>query len=102
MITAASSHLTGVLLAAAPPPPSGGGGHKTNSPWPLFLIGAVFLIIGLVNLLNPGLQYRMRSWQFKNKEAQEPSDLALKVGRAFGALFAIIGVVLVVIGFTKL
>ena len=89
------------LLAAVPVSPSTGHGHRTNSPWPLLLIGAIFLVVGLVNALNPRLQYRARSWQFKNKEAQEPSDLALVVARVFGAFFAVVGVVVIVIGFTR-
>lgn len=94
------SALTAVVLAA----PAGGGGAHGGSKSGVFplIIGILFIVVGLVNATNPRLQWRMRSWQYKNKEAQEPSDLALKVSRFAGALFAIIGVVLVVVGITKL
>ena len=98
MLEAASFHIT---LAATSAVGSGGhGGSKSGVP--TLVIGILFVVLGSINATNPRLQWRMRSWQFKNKQAQEPSDAALKVARVTGALFAIIGVVLIVVGITKL
>lgn len=46
--------------------------------------------------------WRKRSWQFKNKEAQELSDAALKASRVAVAFSAVIGIVLIVGGISKL
>jgi hypothetical protein len=75
------------LLLAVPATGGGHGGSKSGV-FPL-IIGVLFVIVGSLNVVNRQLSWRMRSWQYKNKEAQEPSDLALKVARVGGVLVSL-------------
>jgi hypothetical protein len=77
-------------------------GHTGGGIW--FLLGWSILavVIGTTNVLNPQLAYRMNRWQYKNKQAFEPSTAGLVVARAVGGLFVVIGIVCFVIAVTKL
>jgi hypothetical protein len=46
--------------------------------------------------------FRMNRWQYKNKDAFEPSQAGLNVARVFEAVFVIIGITCFVIAITKL
>ncbi|MBE6036869.1 MAG: hypothetical protein E7223_04500 [Clostridiales bacterium] len=53
------------------------------------LIGAIFLIIGLVNVINPEIGWQLTTgWRFRDAE---PSDAALVWGRIGGVLFILVG-----------
>ena len=53
------------------------------------LIGAIFLIIGLVNVINPEIGWHLTTgWRFRDAE---PSDAALVWGRIGGVLFILVG-----------
>jgi membrane protein YdbS with pleckstrin-like domain len=66
--------------------------------WFLIPFGIVFAGIGVMNLVNPRLSFRINQWQYKNKKALEPSDGALVLARVTGAVAAIVGIALVVTG----
>lgn len=89
---------TATVLAIAS---AGGNGRSHSGLYPL-IIGIVFVATGVLNAVDPRLQWRMRSWQYKNKEALEPSDTALTVGRVVGVIAVGVGIVLIVVGITKL
>jgi len=82
------------LLAAA----ATSTGKGKAGPLPFVLFGIAFILIGGLNLAKPDLSYRMNRWQYKNKEAWEPSNAALVLVRIGGALAVVIGIVLVIVG----
>lgn len=82
-------------------PANSGGGKGGSSPLGFVVIGIVFILFGSLNLFKPDLAYRMRRWQYKNKEAWEPSNSALAVTRFFGGVAVIAGIVFLVIAATR-
>lgn len=83
----------------AVPASTSGSGH--SKPWALILVGVFFVLVGLSQTVYPRLGYRMNRWQYKNPGALEPSAAGLILIRVVGAVFAVIGIVLIVIGATK-
>jgi hypothetical protein len=91
-----------VVTAAAAVSDTPGSTHSThNATWFLFLWAAIAIVIGGTNLTRPQLAWRMRRWQYKNPEAVAPSNAALTLARVVGGIFVIIGIVVLVIAFTK-
>ncbi|UIJ34319.1 DUF6199 family natural product biosynthesis protein [Allobranchiibius sp. GilTou73] len=64
--------------------------------------GIALFLIGGINSLKPDWGYRMRRWQFKNKQAFEPSAAGLRVTRIIGTVMSLIGLVLIIIGIVAL
>lgn len=76
-------------------------GKGSKSPVGFIIVGILFILIGGMNLLKPDLSYRMNRWQYKNKQAWEPSSSALVVARIGGAIAVIVGIVLLVVAATR-
>lgn len=68
----------------------------------LLLVAIFFVIVGGASAANPRLLWRATRWQYKNPDANEPSNKAYIVQRVAGALFAVLGLVLIVVAITKL
>lgn len=78
--------LSAIVLAR---PGSGTGnnnGDGTSNPWIFWLVAAVILVAGVVTLVKPDLVWRMNRWQYKDKNALEPSRAGLIAQRASGGL----------------
>lgn len=86
------------MLTAIAPGTSGGGSHSAVG---MFAVGIFFILVGGVQVLKPDLTYRMNRWQYKNKEAFQPSNAGLIVARVAGAVAVVIGIVLVVVAANK-
>ncbi len=69
---------------------------------PTLVIGIIMALTGVLNVAKPGWNYKMQRWQFKNKQAFETSDAALRMYRITGAVAVVVGIVLIVIGISKL
>ncbi|SHH30037.1 hypothetical protein SAMN05443575_3656 [Jatrophihabitans endophyticus] len=83
-------------------PANTGSHHGTKSPVALIVVGIVFVLIGGFQATRPALMFKANAWQFKNKEAWEPSRAGLIGARIAGAIAVVVGVVVLVIGLTKL
>ena len=81
------------VLAVSTAGHSGGGGKAG-----FIIFGIIFALIGLLNAVKPDLSYRMNRWQYKNKQAWEPSNGALVLARIGGCIAVVVGIVLVVVG----
>ena len=78
-----------------------GAGDSHSVPWGLFVVGGVAVILGIVTIAKPKLQWKMNRWAYKNPAALEPSakgEVAIRVG---GAFTVIVGIVLLVVGITR-
>ncbi|AMM18953.1 hypothetical protein AX769_00880 [Frondihabitans sp. PAMC 28766] len=69
-----------------------------HSNWFLIPFGVVFAAIGAMNVVNPRMAFRMNRWQYKNKEAFEPSNAALVMARVTGCIAIAVGIGLLVFG----
>lgn len=78
------------------------GSHSGGGAWFLLAWSIFAVVIGTTNVLHPQFAYRMNRWQYKNKQAFEPSAAGLVVARLVGALFVVIGIVCFVIAVTKI
>ena len=87
-----------VVAAVAPASHSG---HGSKSPIGFLIVGIAFILIGGANLVNPSLSYRMNRWQYKNKEAWEPSNAALVAARIGGGVAVVVGIALLVVAATR-
>jgi hypothetical protein len=74
-----------------------GGGTWFLLAWSIFAV-----VIGATDVLHPQFAFRVNRWQYKNKQAFEPSTAGLVVARIGGAVFVVIGIVCFVIAVTKL
>ncbi len=73
---------------------SGGGGNKV-----VFAVIAVVVIAGgILQAVRPDVGWKMSRWQFKNKDALEPSNAGLTAARVVGAVVAVVGIVILVVG----
>ena len=81
------------MMAVATSGHNGGGGKAG-----FIIVGIFFVLVGLLNVVKPDLSYRMNRWQYKNKQAWEPSNAALVAARVGGCVAVVIGIVVVVIG----
>jgi uncharacterized membrane protein HdeD (DUF308 family) len=70
--------------------------------WFLIPFGIVFAAIGIMNVVNPRMAFRMNRWQYKNKAAFEPSDAALVMARVTGAIAIAVGIALLIFGIVSL
>lgn len=61
------------------------------------MIGALWIVIGGVQVARPDLSWRMRRWQYRNPDAVQPSVRALQVTRVVSAVAVVVGVVLVAV-----
>ncbi len=75
--------------------------HSGGS-WVFILVAACIFCIAIALVINPKLQWRMNRWQFKNPQAMEPSKAGLIGIRVGAAVAAVVAVVFVVIGTTRL
>ena len=91
------SRLAAVLAYA----PSSGHSGGSKSPVILLIVGLVFIAIGGLQGANPRLLWRLGKWQYKNPEANEPSDKGFLAWRIGGIVVAIVGIVLVILAITK-
>lgn len=82
----------------AVPPTSSGGSHSAIG---FLVVGIAFVLIGGLQVIKPDLNYRLTRWQYKNKQALEPSRAALIAARATGALIVVVGIVLLVLAATR-
>lgn len=83
------------LWAVAPaPPPSGHSGH---APWFFYLVVGLIILIALAQIARPDLAWRMNRWQYKNKQALEPSAAGLLAARLTGVAVVIVGIVMIVV-----
>jgi uncharacterized membrane protein HdeD (DUF308 family) len=76
--------------------------HTGGGTWFLLAWSLIAIVIGSANAVNPQLAYRVNRWQYKNKQAFEPSAAGLMFARAIGGLFVVIGIVCLVVAVTKL
>ena len=74
-------------------------GHTTSTGWLIF--GIALVVIGGLQAGKPDLGWRMSRWQFRNPEANAPSEAALTFTRVVGALAAVAGVVVVILAATR-
>jgi uncharacterized membrane protein YidH (DUF202 family) len=79
---------------------SNSNGHTNH--WVLALIGVFFVLIGGMNALKPQTAWRANRWQYKNKDALEPSAAGLMMSRVVGAVFVVIGIVMIISGLASL
>lgn len=86
------------MLTAVPATTSNGGSHSATG---LLVVGIAFIVIGGLQLLKPDLSYRLSRWQYKNKNALQPSNAALLVARVAGGIAVIVGIVLIVVAANK-
>lgn len=70
--------------------------------WFLIPFGIVFAAIGAMNVINPRFAFRMNRWQYKNKEAFEPSNGALVMARVTGVIAIGVGIALLIFGIVSL
>ena len=70
--------------------------------WLFVVISAVILVFALTTAINPRLQWKMSRWQFKNRQALEPSAAGLVMARVISVIVAIVAVVFIVIGVRQL
>ncbi len=90
--------MSHVLVAVATSP---SGGHGSSSPIGFIIVGIGFILIGGMNAISPGLGFRLNRWQYKNKEAWQPSNAALVVARITGCIAVVIGIVLLILAATR-
>ncbi len=77
---------------------SNGGSHSAVG---FLIVGIAFVVIGGLQVFKPDLSYRLSRWQYKNKDALQPSNAALIAARVAGAVAVVVGIVLFVIAATK-
>lgn len=69
----------------------------TSAPAALqYVIAAVLIAAGLLNIVKPDVGWRMSKWQFRNQEAMQPSPAALTYARVLGVVAVIAGLALTV------
>lgn len=90
-----------VLLAAGTAPATGRSSGGSGGKIAFIIFGIVFVLISLLNVLKPDLSFRMNRWQYKNKEAWEPSNGALIAARVSGCIGVVVGIVLIVVGLNR-
>jgi hypothetical protein len=67
----------------------------------MIFFGLALLVIGALNAVKPDFTYRMNRWQYKNKDAFEPSSAALVVTRVGGVIALVAGVVVIIVAATR-
>ena len=85
----------GTVLAA-------GSTHGNGKYVGFLVVGILWIVIGGVQVAYPQLGWRMNSWQFKNRNALEPSAAGLTFRRAIAGVIVVAGVALVIFALTKL
>ncbi|MGN6607159.1 MAG: DUF6199 family natural product biosynthesis protein [Jatrophihabitans sp.] len=86
------------VVRAVPVPAHGSsGGHGTTWAW---VAGPVFIVVGLLFVARPQLQWQWNRWQYKHPDAMEPSAAGLRLVRGIAVVFVIVGVVLLVVAAT--
>ncbi|MGI8761902.1 MAG: DUF6199 family natural product biosynthesis protein [Jatrophihabitantaceae bacterium] len=90
--------LSYVHQLSAPATASSGGSH---SPIARLVIGVLFVVVGVAQAAKPDLAWRMSRWQFKNRDALQPSNAGLVVARVAGTIVTVVGVVLIVFALRK-
>ena len=77
-----------------------------NGTWFTLLWGLFAIVIGSINAFAPQFALRMNrrasAWQYRNRQAPEPSAAAMMFGRAIGGVFVIAGVCAIVYFFAHL
>jgi hypothetical protein len=61
----------------------------------------VLMAIGLLHVARPELSWQMSRWQYRNRQALEPSAAGLMAIRIGGGIAAIAGVVVLIIGISR-
>jgi uncharacterized membrane protein YidH (DUF202 family) len=67
----------------------------------LLVVGIAFILIGGLQAVNPSISWRASRWQYKNKQALEPSAAGLLAVRIGGLIALVVGIVLIVVGATR-
>ena len=88
-----------ILAMLAVVGPHGNSGHNSNTG--LIIFGVALIVIGGLHALKPDLTWRMSRWQYRDKNAMQPSNAALIGLRITGTLAAVAGVVLLIIGASR-
>jgi uncharacterized membrane protein YidH (DUF202 family) len=83
-------------LAAIPLAASSAHGHS----W-LWVFGIVLIAIGSLHAVNPAISWRMSRWQYRDKQALEPSAAGLLAIRVSGVISVAIGVALLIVGISS-
>ena len=75
-----------------------GGGHGNSfGHWGFAVVGALWIVVGSIQVARPDLSWKMRRWQYRNPSAVQPSARALQVTRGFSATAVVVGIVLIVV-----
>lgn len=65
----------------------------------IVVFALLFIASGLWGVINPRSQWQtMKGWQYRNREANEPSDAAYTYNRVMSAVGLVVGVMLLVTG----
>ncbi|WP_353651232.1 DUF6199 family natural product biosynthesis protein [Nakamurella sp. A5-74] len=80
---------------------SSGGGDGNGSPWLVFIVAPLFIILGIALAIKPELQWKMNRWAYKNPKAMEPSAKGLVVTRVSGAGMVIVATIAIIVAATQ-